>query len=287
MEAPIPRDVNGNYNLPNGYKAVTGEKVLASQHNPPLEDLAAAMTDSLPRDGRAPMIGPINMNGFPLVNMPDGADPTSPVTKSQLDAAIASISSIVANAAPTGAVQDFRLKTPPAGWIKENGGTIGNAASGATTRANADTEALFTAYWTQYTNAELPIFTNTGAASTRGASAAVDFAAGKRMSIHDSRSRFRRGADDGLGYDATLVVGFAQADAFKAHTHGVTDPGHQHFYTAFSSLGNAAGGSSILSAWAGTQQYLASTALTGITIQSTGETETRPRATVVLTCVKL
>lgn len=287
MEAPIPRDVNGNYNLPNGYKAVTGEKVLASQHNPPLEDLAAAMTDSLPRDGRAPMLGPFNANGFPIINMPDGADPTSPVTKSQLDAAIASIVAAVANAAPTGAVQDFRLKSPPPGWIKENGGTIGNAASGATTRANADTEALFTAYWTQYTNAELPIFTNTGAASTRGASAAVDFAAGKRMSIHDSRTRFRRGADDGLGYDATLVVGLAQADAFKAHTHGVTDPGHDHTYTAFESRGGANGGSSIPQAWNGDSQYNTTSSTTGITIQSTGGTETRPRATVVLTCVKL
>lgn len=287
MEAPIPRDVNGNYNLPNGYKAVTGEKVLASQHNPPLEDLAAAMTDSLPRNGRAPMLGPFNMNGFPLINMPDGADPTSPVTKSQLDAAIASIVAAVANAAPTGAVQGFRLKSPPPGWIKENGGTIGNASSGATTRANADTEALFTVFWTQYTNAELPIFTSTGAASTRGASAAVDFAAGKRIAIHNSRSFFHRGADDGFGYDPALVVGLSQGDTLKYHGHGVNDPGHGHFYTAFATVGNAAGGGSIISAWAGTQQYLASTALTGITIQPTGDAETRPRASVVLYCVKL
>lgn len=283
----MPYDSNGNASLVPSYKATSGETIRTEQHNPPLEDIANMLSQVVLRSGVAPMGGALNMNGFPLINMPDGADPTSPVTKSQLDAAIASIASIVANAAPTGAVQDFRLKSPPPGWIKENGGTIGNAASGATTRANADTEALFTAYWTQYSNVELPIFTNTGAASTRGASAAVDFAAGKRMSIHDSRTRFRRGADDGLGYDATLVVGLAQDDMFKSHGHGVNDPGHGHSYTAFSSLGNAAGGGSILSAWAGTQQYPASTALTGITIQSTGGTETRPRATVVLTCVKL
>lgn len=287
MEAPIPRDVNGNYNLPNGYKAVTGEKVLASQHNPPLEDLAAAMTDSLPRDGRAPMLGPFNMNGFPLVNMPDGADPTSPVTKSQLDAAIASISSIVANAAPTGSVQSFRRKTPPAGWIKENGGTIGNPASGASTRANADTEALFTLLWTEFNNTELPIFTSTGTASTRGASAAADFAANKRLTIHDSRSRFLRSADDGLGFDAGLVVGLSQADALKAHTHNVTDPGHSHPYIKFGVRGNAAGGGAIIDAWAGSDNSPTDPAQTGISIQSTGGTETRPRATVVLTCVKL
>ncbi len=49
----MPRDSNGNYSLPIGYLAVTGEPILASQHNPPLEDLAAAMTASLPRNGSA------------------------------------------------------------------------------------------------------------------------------------------------------------------------------------------------------------------------------------------
>lgn len=55
----MARDANGNYSLPSGYKATPGETILASQHNPPLEDLAQAMTDSLPRSGAAPMIGPL------------------------------------------------------------------------------------------------------------------------------------------------------------------------------------------------------------------------------------
>jgi len=55
----MPRDSNGNYSLASGYKATPGETILASQHNPPLEDLAAAMTGSLPRDGSAPMAGPL------------------------------------------------------------------------------------------------------------------------------------------------------------------------------------------------------------------------------------
>jgi microcystin-dependent protein len=55
----MPRDSNGNYSLASGYKATPGETILASQHNPPLEDLASAMTGSLPRDGSAPMGGPI------------------------------------------------------------------------------------------------------------------------------------------------------------------------------------------------------------------------------------
>jgi microcystin-dependent protein len=55
----MARDSNGNYSLPSGYKATPGETILASQHNPPLEDLASAMTGSLPRDGSAPMGGPL------------------------------------------------------------------------------------------------------------------------------------------------------------------------------------------------------------------------------------
>lgn len=54
----MARDAQGNYSLPGGYLATPGATILASQHNPPLEDLAQAMTDSLPRSGVAPMTGP-------------------------------------------------------------------------------------------------------------------------------------------------------------------------------------------------------------------------------------
>jgi len=52
---------NGVYTLPNGYLAVTGQPILASQHNPPLEDIAAALTLRLSRDGTAPMTGALKL----------------------------------------------------------------------------------------------------------------------------------------------------------------------------------------------------------------------------------
>jgi len=55
----MPSDSNGVYSLPNGYLAITGETIQASQHNPPLEDLSAAMTQRLMRSGAAPMTGPL------------------------------------------------------------------------------------------------------------------------------------------------------------------------------------------------------------------------------------
>lgn len=54
-----PSDANGNYSLPDGYLAVTGDTILASQHNPPLEDLAASMTQRLMASGAKPMSGPL------------------------------------------------------------------------------------------------------------------------------------------------------------------------------------------------------------------------------------
>ena len=50
---------NGVYSLPSGYLAVTGATIEASQHNPPLEDIAAALTLRLSRDGTAAMSGSI------------------------------------------------------------------------------------------------------------------------------------------------------------------------------------------------------------------------------------
>lgn len=57
----MPSDSNGNYSLPPGYLAVTGETIQASQHNPPLEDLATAVTGRLPRNGASPMTGPLRL----------------------------------------------------------------------------------------------------------------------------------------------------------------------------------------------------------------------------------
>jgi microcystin-dependent protein len=50
---------NGVYSLPLGYLAITGATIQASQHNPPLEDIAAALTGRLSRDGTAAMTGSI------------------------------------------------------------------------------------------------------------------------------------------------------------------------------------------------------------------------------------
>lgn len=54
----MPSDANGNYSLPDGYLAETGQTILASQHNPPLEDLGESMTQRIMASGAKPFTGP-------------------------------------------------------------------------------------------------------------------------------------------------------------------------------------------------------------------------------------
>jgi microcystin-dependent protein len=74
---------SGVYSLPVGYLAVTGATIQASQHNPPLEDIAAALTARLSRDGSAPMAAPLQLASG-TVGAPGAtfaSDPTSGMYK--------------------------------------------------------------------------------------------------------------------------------------------------------------------------------------------------------------
>lgn len=169
-------------------------------------------------------------------------------------------------AAEVGMVGHFLASSAPSGWIKGNGGTIGNATSGGTTRANADTSALFALYWACDATT-FPVYDSGGGASTRGASAAADYAANKRILIEDLRAEFIRGLDDSRGVDTSRVLGSAQAGAIEAHTH--TTPNNQ---TNMNSTGGTTTGGFTGS---------------GTTTGSTGGTETRPRNVARLACIKL
>lgn len=107
---------------------------------------------------------------------------------------------------PTGSMLDFFGTTSPSGYVLASGNTIGSAASGATERANSDTEALYTLLWNSYSNTILPIQDSAGSPSTRGASAAADFAANKRLPTPDFRGRIAVGKDDMGGTAANRIT---------------------------------------------------------------------------------
>lgn len=280
----MPFDSNGVYSLPSGFLAVTGQTILASQHNPPLQDIQAALSQLILRSGVAPFSGNQSMAGFRITNAANGSADGDYVTMSQLNAVIASIALA---AVPTGTVAGFRMTSAPAGWVKENGGTIGNVASGATTRASADTEALFTHLWNNFNQTTLPIQSSSGAVTTRGVSAAADYAAAKRMPLFDARSRFPRGADDGLGYDVTLVAGLAQADELKSHTHTASgDTTHPHSVRGVNPGGGGSTGV-VSGSFTGFTDAVSPNSVPLPTIQPFGGSETRPRALVELRCIKL
>lgn len=170
------------------------------------------------------------------------------------------LSAVAASLLPTGAVADFLMAAPPAGWVELNGDTIGSSSSGAT-KTGSTVQNLFGALWALDPSVS-SILTSAGSASTRGASSAADWTANKRLTLPDQRGRFRRslgGNSDILGKQQTEMVG--------PHTHGIPSQ-------------NTSGSNSIVG------RTGASNNQTLNTNQNSG-TENRPANVAYLTCVKL
>jgi hypothetical protein len=74
------------------------------------------------------------------------------------------------------------------GWVRLNGRTIGSATSGATERANADTQALFQYLWTADANLAV--------SGGRGVSSIADWTANKAITLPDARGRVLASLDD-------------------------------------------------------------------------------------------
>lgn len=87
-----------------------------------------------------------------------------------------------------------------AGFVRLNALTIGNAGSGATERANADTAALFVWLWDRLLDSLAPV------SGGRGASGAADYAAGKTLQLPNGRDKSLFGVD---GMGGGLAGGFA------------------------------------------------------------------------------
>ncbi|MCZ8098843.1 MAG: phage tail protein [Burkholderiales bacterium] len=164
----------------------------------------------------------------------------------------------------------FFRATAPQGWLKANGAVVSRV-----TYADLDT-AIYcgdgnnaTAEWGYRTNSTDTLRSTTGT----------------HVKLPDARGEFIRGWDDGRGVDAGRNIFLSQAQAIQSHTHGVNDPTHSHTYVGG---GNAAGTGTAGAAGQSANAYLLSTlaATTGISIQSTGGPETRPRNLSPLICVK-
>ena len=134
-------------------------------------------------------------------------------------------------------------------WLICNGRTIGNGGSGATGRANADMQALFSCLWDTFGNDILAIQDSNGVATTRGANASADFSANKRLPLLDLRGRVVAGLDPNdtiLSQAWTKVLGGVGGAQYHRLTVGEI-PAHTHapaqgttFIHAITSGGSAA-----------------------------------------------
>ena len=170
------------------------------------------------------------------------------------------------------------------GFVRANGRTIGSSTSGATERANADTQALFEYLWGADSNLAV--------SGGRGASAAADWAANKTLALPDFRGRAIAGLDD-MGNSAAgrltssyfgtsaTVLGAAGGSESQTLTQSqlpaikpgitITDPGHSHTYQDYQSTATAGPGTAFVgvNAGPGLGTYTSSTTLTHITASFT------------------
>lgn len=135
----MPRNSSGVYSLPDGYRAATGETILASQHNPPLEDVAQALTGSVPRNGSAPMTAPHKAADGDATSPGYGFNSTAGLgffrTPNGIGVAVngAMVAEFSATGfgIPAGAILDWGGALAPTGWLVCDGRAISRATYAA------------------------------------------------------------------------------------------------------------------------------------------------------------
>lgn len=171
-----------------------------------------------------------------------------------------------------------------AGFVRLAARTIGSASSGATERANSDTQTLFEFLW----NADANLTVSGG----RGSTSAADWAANKTIALPDMRLRVPGGLADMGNTAASLAAGVpisagtvtelgriigAQTHTLTsaqipAHTHPttVTDPGHTHSFGLGLTGTAGAGGSGFFAVSGSTNTASATTGITVAVNNNTG-----------------
>lgn len=112
----------------------------------------------------------------------------------------------------------------PSGWLIMNDGTIGSATSGATSRANLDTQDLYELIWNNVSDTYAPV---TGG---RGASGEADFLANKPLALTKQLGRAV-----GISGAGASLTSRALGLSLGAETHVLAEsemPSHTHTQNA-------------------------------------------------------
>lgn len=113
----MPSDANGVFTLVPGYLAITGQTIQASQHNPPLEDIASSMTQRVMATGATPFTGPLKAAdgsaGAPSISFNSAAGLGFYKTAGGGIGVAGSMFGLT----PIGGIIDFAGTAVPAGWL--------------------------------------------------------------------------------------------------------------------------------------------------------------------------
>jgi microcystin-dependent protein len=208
----MPSDSNGVYSLPPGYLAETGDVIQATQHNPPLEDLATGMTARLMRSGVAPMTGPLLLS--------DGTSSVPSLALASVPGAgfYRSGSSLapvgVLGTMPIGAMLDFGGLTAPTGWLYCAGQSV----------LRADYLALYNVIGTNYGSVDSTHFTLPDCRSVVTVGKG-DMVSGDRGILTGSSVMGAFLGSQTATIDATMLPAHAHALNFNSGTNSV---GHTH-----------------------------------------------------------
>ena len=127
---------------------------------------------------------------------------------------------VISTSFSTGDIKMSFKPTADSGWILLSDKTVGNAISGATERANADTSALFLHLWDNYTDAQCPV------SGGRGGSAQGDYDAGKTITLPKLAGRAPIVNGTGAGLSARTA---GDSDGTESHALTIAQiPAHTH-----------------------------------------------------------
>jgi hypothetical protein len=123
----MSRNGSGTYTLPAGNPVVTGTTIASSWANNTMNDLAAALTDSVAADGQTPMTGDLDLNGNQIKNLADGTLSDDAATVGQVTAVTAGLGT---------------MSTQNANAVAITGGAVNGTAVGNTTRSTVKATTL-------------------------------------------------------------------------------------------------------------------------------------------------
>ena len=254
----MPRNAQGLYTLPAGNPVVPNTLIESAWANSTMDDIASALTGSLPRDGSAPMTGPLTLQS---------AAPTQPrhaVSKGYLESFLA-----YATGMPLGSVLPMAGSAVPGGFLLCDGQAVSR-----TTYAD-----LFAAIGTIYGSGDGSTTFNVpdlrdwfvrgkGDARPVGSTQAAAFAS----HAHGVSDPWHTHSAYQAVHDHSITTGsHGHSITTGSHSHGVTDPGHSHT-TTFGSHGisSTSGAGVAVPGWGAAAPIASGAAGTGISIQTAG-----------------